>query len=220
MREGDGVGNGAADGGDAEAYADILGRYANTPKGRGRVMLALGHALDIIAEKGIEALSLREVARRCGITVGNLQHYFDSRHSLLDAVLAYLARQYDVNYSGIDQCGDARRRFENIVRYLLKDIRSPRTNAVFFELWAFANRDPGAAEMLAGAYRHHLANLERLILEMGGASDTEAAARKAILVAAMIEGLMVFVAQRGHLDFDVDGAERLCVEQILALVAR
>ncbi|WP_096701656.1 TetR/AcrR family transcriptional regulator [Magnetospirillum sp. 15-1] len=217
MREGEGGESEPPDSRESEAYADILGRYANTPKGRGRVMQALGHALDIIAEKGIEPLSLREVARRCGITVGNLQHYFDSRHSLLDAVLAYLARQYDVNYSGIDQSGDARQRFENVIRYLLKDIRSPRTNAVFFELWAFANRDPGAAEILAGAYRHHLANLERLILEMSGSTDPAAAARKAILVAAMIEGLMVFMAQRSHLDFDADEIERLCMGQIMAV---
>ncbi|MCV2394866.1 TetR/AcrR family transcriptional regulator [Actinotalea sp. M2MS4P-6] len=44
-------------------------------------------ARDVISTEGYSALSLREVARRCGMSAPGLMHYFPDMPSLLEAVL-------------------------------------------------------------------------------------------------------------------------------------
>jgi len=46
-------------------------------------------ATELISSEGYRALSLREVARRCGMSAPGLMHYFADMPSLLHAVLAH-----------------------------------------------------------------------------------------------------------------------------------
>ena len=55
--------------------------------GRERVTQILETALDIIIESGYQALTLREVARRCSIQIGAVTYYYTSRSDLLQDVL-------------------------------------------------------------------------------------------------------------------------------------
>src|SRR5690242_4627498 len=43
-------------------------------------------SLELIAESGLDALSLREVARRAGVSPGAPYHHFESREQLLTAL--------------------------------------------------------------------------------------------------------------------------------------
>ena len=47
---------------------------------------ALGHAVALMAEEGVGALSVSEVARRMGIRGPSLYKYFPSRHAVYDAL--------------------------------------------------------------------------------------------------------------------------------------
>jgi AcrR family transcriptional regulator len=49
---------------------------------------ALGHALALMGEEGVGALSVSEVARRMGIRGPSLYKYFPSRHAFYDALFA------------------------------------------------------------------------------------------------------------------------------------
>ena len=49
---------------------------------------ALGHAVQLMAEEGVGALSVSEVARRMGIRGPSLYKYFPSRHAVYDALFA------------------------------------------------------------------------------------------------------------------------------------
>lgn len=49
---------------------------------------ALDHAIALMTEEGVGALSLSEVARRLGIRGPSLYKYFPSRHALYDALFA------------------------------------------------------------------------------------------------------------------------------------
>jgi AcrR family transcriptional regulator len=50
-------------------------------------IIDVAHA--VIMQEGYRALSLREVARRCGMSAPGLMHYFPDMPSLLEAVLAH-----------------------------------------------------------------------------------------------------------------------------------
>jgi AcrR family transcriptional regulator len=49
---------------------------------------ALDHALDIMGEQGVGALSISEMARRMGVRGPSLYKYFDSLHAVYDALFA------------------------------------------------------------------------------------------------------------------------------------
>ena len=49
---------------------------------------ALGHAVALMSEEGVGALSVSEVARRMGIRGPSLYKYFPSRHAFYDALFA------------------------------------------------------------------------------------------------------------------------------------
>ncbi|MFI6299423.1 TetR/AcrR family transcriptional regulator [Nonomuraea sp. NPDC050790] len=47
----------------------------------------------VIAEQGLEAASLREVAAAAGVSIGQLQHYFGSKESMLRFTIEQLAEE-------------------------------------------------------------------------------------------------------------------------------
>lgn len=54
---------------------------------------------ECIAEKGYDAVRLREVSRRAGVSIGLIQHYFDTRDELLQAALKHLSERLVMNFT-------------------------------------------------------------------------------------------------------------------------
>jgi AcrR family transcriptional regulator len=51
-------------------------------------------AAQLIAEGGLEAATMREIARRSGFSKGIIEHYFDDKSELIDAALAWANERY------------------------------------------------------------------------------------------------------------------------------
>jgi AcrR family transcriptional regulator len=49
----------------------------------------LDHALRLMADAGVHAMSMRSLATACGLNVATIYHYFPSKGALLDAVIAH-----------------------------------------------------------------------------------------------------------------------------------
>jgi AcrR family transcriptional regulator len=65
---------------------------------------ALDHAIALMTEEGVGALSVSEVARRMGIRGPSLYKYFPSRHAVYDALFARgLAAQQAAVFAAIDK---------------------------------------------------------------------------------------------------------------------
>jgi len=62
---------------------------ASTPQGRQSRDRILAAAADLITEVGIERVRLAEIARRAGMSSGQLMHYFTSKEHIMLATLAW-----------------------------------------------------------------------------------------------------------------------------------
>jgi AcrR family transcriptional regulator len=51
-------------------------------------------AAELIAGGGLEAATMREIARRSGFSKGIIEHYFDGKSELIDAALAWANQRY------------------------------------------------------------------------------------------------------------------------------
>ena len=56
-----------------------------TPKGEQSRALILNSALDLLQEHGYEKTTMREIAKRAGVSLGNAYHYFNSKEHLIQA---------------------------------------------------------------------------------------------------------------------------------------
>jgi AcrR family transcriptional regulator len=60
-------------------------RSTKTPKGEQTKALILNSALDLLQENGYEKTTMRAIARRAGVSLGNAYHYFGSKEHLIQA---------------------------------------------------------------------------------------------------------------------------------------
>src|SRR5256885_15362259 len=56
-----------------------------TPKGEQTRAAILKAALDLLREHGYEATTMRAIAKRAGVSLGNAYHYFGSKEHLIQA---------------------------------------------------------------------------------------------------------------------------------------
>ena len=84
--------------------------------GRERVIQILDVALEILLESGYQALTLREVARRCHIRVGAVSYYYTSPNDLLLDVINMVLVPYADNFRAIREEPDltAEQRLERL----------------------------------------------------------------------------------------------------------
>jgi AcrR family transcriptional regulator len=64
--------------------ADIH-KPTKTAKGEQTRALILNSALDLLQERGYEKTTMREIAKKAGVSLGNAYHYFDTKEHLIQA---------------------------------------------------------------------------------------------------------------------------------------
>lgn len=104
-----------------------------------RVDLILKTAKELIGERGIDAVSMREIAQTAGIQIGSLYQYFPGKNSLLLTIMRdYYDRIYDAT------------------KALLDEVRTPEElelagEEALTQFAKFFEQDPALANLWAGA---------------------------------------------------------------------
>jgi AcrR family transcriptional regulator len=168
------------------------GRYQT---GRDRVAQILDTALEIILESGYQALTLREVARRCKVQIGAISYYYKSRTDLLQDVLNMVLTPYAENFNAIEHApgATAEQKLERVIRLLLEDIQTRKTTGLFPHLWALANHDPFVAKAVDSIYILERLRLSRLIGEINPRLELQERETLAMFIAASVAGSTMFV---------------------------
>ncbi|TWC77230.1 TetR family transcriptional regulator [Rhizobium sp. SJZ105] len=202
--------------GDESIY---FGASVTTLKGRERVTQILESALEVIVDEGFEGMSLRSVARKTGITIGNLQHYYGTHEGLLQAVTRYILYHYFVEYDRLAELynGNTEKQFEETIRFLIDDCKTERTNAVFFSLWAMSQRSDFVSEMMDLMYTDHRRSLEKQLIAINPEMSPERVPKIAALIAVQIEGLMLLISAGRPKHAELQGIEEECMRQIMRI---
>jgi len=142
-------------------------------------------ALQLIAEKGLAALTVSALAARLDVTKGSFYWHFQGRSDLLAAALAqWEARATTENIRGLDAVEDHRRRLE-----LMLDAasRPPRSRSLYAAL-AEAAEDPIVRKVLNRVASARVAYLEVCYRALGLSADL--AKTYAVLAYAAYRGLL------------------------------
>lgn len=164
------------------------------------------HALwQVIATRGVEGVSLRVVAQAAGISIGRIQHYFDSRETL---VLAGLDRLIAQAVAAYERTADSPPR-DRLLHLLVQQVPNSEPGRIGVTVWyaylAAAVTDARIREILAEALRVGEAESAAHVRAIRGFGDTEALAVARRLL-ALSDGLTLRVLVGG-----LDAADAIAV---------
>lgn len=166
-----------------------------TEKGLGRAHEILHAARALLAAEGYSGLSMRRVAARAGMSLSNVQHYYQSKDMLLEALLLYTMDVFQSKMDIISRAMTSRPRldqFLSTVDMFLDEITDPVTHAIFFEIWALASRNPFASALMDKMIGRERKAIYNLIRGLNPAISDDEYMQRAILMVAQVEGLMLF----------------------------
>lgn len=104
--------------------------------------------IECLVERGYADTSTRHIARRAGVTVGALQHHFESKAELMAAALRQLGdRMADDFLAQAPTAGDPEERVAQLLDRLWEVHRSPLFEAGI-ELWVAARTDAALREAM------------------------------------------------------------------------
>lgn len=163
--------------------------------GRDRVVQILETALDILIEDGYQALSLREVARRCKVQIGAISYYYKSRSDLLRDVLNMVLAPYGENFKAIRHAPGLtpEEKLEKLITLLLEDIQTKKTTRLFPHLWMLANHDPFVAKAVDTIYILERLTFASLIAKINPQLVEEERETLAVFISAAIAGSTMFI---------------------------
>ncbi len=152
----------------------------------GRVMDLM---VEIALEKGLDALSMRDVAKRAGISLAALQYHFPSKDAL---IVAFVEGKLEAYRNALDAKGSLSgppADLRNIVRLAIEQTLDERTDDIFTMLDARSRHDRSTALAMDRFMGFYLETFGDVILRQRPDLSRQEAWLGAARIVAMIEGL-------------------------------
>lgn len=167
-------------------------RKASYRAGEDRIKSILKAAESILIESGYHNFSLRKVADKDGISVGNLNYYFPSKESLINALLDGVIVEYLEVFEEWRKIGTPEEQLRRIVTYVFTDLQSKRTTILFPELWSLANHEKGVTKQVDAMYGRYREVLASVIQEINPKLSAKQAMRLSVFFSSSMEGHTIF----------------------------
>lgn len=156
-------------------------------------------AADVLSLEGYGNFTQARIAKLAGILPSNLQHYFPTHDGLLHATLHALMTTYLDRYSAMSHATGKLPsvRLDEIIGDVLDEIRDRQVVRFSFEMFALAQRVPVASELLIRVYRAYREIFISLVHEIDAEANSRECYARATLIAATVEGLMLYAGDSG-----------------------
>lgn len=163
-------------------------RKAEVPSSRGRGRPVGDHearraelldaALAVIAEEGIAAASLRQVAERAGCSTGAVTYYFANREEMMAAVIESQFDVFDAMLRASDESGDGKLDIRGGLKRWLESLDASGAGGwvANFQLLSLARHEPA----LAAVYQRRYARYRDVFASMLARGQRQGTIRKDI----------------------------------------
>lgn len=171
---------------------------SSTPRGQQAVSAILAAARDVLVEEGYPRLTMRNVAERAEMTVGNLSYYYTNKEDLLRDLLEAVIQGYVKDFDRIAANSEqsSAERLEEMIRFVVGDLSTKETTGFFPALWALAIHDDFAAGEMSRIYQIERDAFVRVIAEMRPDLPKKDRDVLALFISATIEGHTMFIGYK------------------------
>lgn len=171
---------------------------ATQQKGLSRLLSILEAARDIFTEQGYSSLTMRKVASRADISIGNLNYYYRTKEDLLRDLLEYVINPYLEEFDRVQsEAGESpQEKIRAVLDFWISDLGTAETTGFFPECWALANHNSFVAELVNDLYVKARQALNELIPQINPTLSRHESEEIALLMCASMEGLTVFAGYK------------------------
>ena len=197
----------------------LMERLDVTRKGAERIANIVDAGVDILRTEGFTALTKRRIAKRLGISDGNVSYYFPTRESLWKGVIEYELKFYYQKHYGTPQDPDENPtvRFDKFVRRWFQEYKDRELRIFFSQLLAFAEVSEFIAKQRDEIYQTFYDETESRIRELDPKMSEDELQTRTALVMAMLEGLHAVTAFRPDLMSSSTDFQEQLVSQVKAI---
>ena len=176
-------------------------------------------AREVLMTAGYAKFSMRRVAAQAGVSVGNLQYYFSTKHELTSELLDEVVESYLFDFDSLRQAGSPTEQFTRIIRRVLEDLQTKETTFFFPEIWSLANHEPSLTGPVDAMYARYRAVLAELAKTINPSLSDERARQLSVFISASIEGHTVFIGYNKPMADDLEAVIEMANRSFLALIA-
>ncbi len=198
----------------------LMERLDVTRKGAERIANIVDAGVEILRTEGFTALTKRRIAKRLGISDGNVSYYFPTRESLWKGVIEYELKFYYQKHYGNQQQAtddDPNARFDKFVRRWFQEYEDRELRIFFAQLLAFAEVSEFVARQRDEIYQAFYNETQSRIRDLVPELSAEDLQTRTALVMAMLEGLHAVTAFRPDLLSSRTDFEEQLVSQVKAI---
>lgn len=149
-------------------------------------------ALDLVAEGGLQAATVRAIAARAGVTPGLIRHYFTSKEELTRTAYTRLMQRMVADSSAVLDNAPAGA-LARLAGFVVASVSPPVLDPVSVGLWAgflhALRRDASMRAIHSAQYLAFRDILQDLIADLPRQCDPARLRREAIACTAVIDGL-------------------------------
>ncbi|NRA52778.1 MAG: TetR/AcrR family transcriptional regulator [Gammaproteobacteria bacterium] len=195
-------------------------RTTRYERGKETYLSIITAATDVFTTEGYGALSIRKVAAKAQISIGNLTYHFPNKQCLVEAMFEDLLEAYLVEFDGYLSDTEAcpTKQLTSIVAYIFNDLASPRTTVVFPELWALANHEKYAALVVEQVYQKARSAFTKLIPQINPALSTQQIEDLALFMSASLEGHTMFVGANKQFTASIERLTAIAQASFIELI--
>lgn len=155
--------------------------------------------LDITARRGLDAVSVRQVAAAAGVSIGTVQHHFPTKDAMLTAAFTEVVRRIRERVANVVPGPDVSRNLAAVLRELLPlDERRSAEVRIQVAFAARAATAPALAALQAGILAEVTESIAEVIaLARHGEDGPEDTRRKAHIALAAVDGLALHAVSSG-----------------------
>ncbi|WP_158241866.1 TetR/AcrR family transcriptional regulator [Tabrizicola sp. TH137] len=144
---------------------------------------------EIALEKGLDALSMRDVAKRAGISLAALQYHFPSKTALTAAFVDSLLDGYRKEVAALRARCTPDRELAEFITHAVRQTLDDRTGDLFAMLEARSRHDAATERALHRFMQFYLGTVRDILMRRHADMPPSDAHRAATRIVAMIEGL-------------------------------
>ena len=193
---------------------------ATQQKGITRLVSILDAAREVFMEAGYGGFTMRRIASRAGITIGNLNYYYRTKEDLLQDLLEYVINDYLVEFERrrLIAGHSPEKQLLAVLKFWIDDLGTQETTIFFPELWALGNHEPRIAELVDELYAKARLPLNELIPQINPTLTRKEAERMALYMCAAMEGLTVFVGNEKAWAGQIEEIKRITIRNFLDMI--
>jgi AcrR family transcriptional regulator len=190
-----------------------------TEKGNERIRSILEQAKNALVEEGFSGLSFRAIAKRAGVTVGNVTYYFPTKDHLMVELAGYIFDRWDGKFRrDLPRTLTAKKDiFLYSIRYMMEENKRVKSSTLLLEMWAMANRSTSVMRMLDAFYGRMRSWIEEMLVDINPTLSIRKRQLRAALITSQIEGLMILIGPKRIAHKELNGLEDEAIRQIQKL---